>query len=181
GGFGGYGGGFGGYGGGYYNPFGGYGYGYNPWSWFFGGSGYNPFGGYSSGYGYNPFGGFSSFYNYNFSPFSSWGFGASGRLGRLDVAASSGGGASSGAALAAASQAGASADLSHSGNPGASIVMTDDGETSSSPAAPAGAEGSLPADDSASISDALAFGEAETAAIDAFFNDEGLSSSGFPA
>ena len=185
GGFGGYGGGFGGYiGGGYYNPFGGYGYGYNPWSWFFGGSGYNPFGGYSSGYGYNPFGGFSSFYNYSYSPFGSWGFGSSGRLGRLDVAASGSGDASSAGssvAVAAASPAGASTDASHSSNPGASIVTTDDGETSQSPAAPSGAEDSLPADDTASISDALAFGEAETAAIDAFFNDEGLCRSGFPA
>lgn len=172
---GGYGGGFGGYGGGYYNPFGGYyGYGYNPWSWFFGGYGYNPFGGYSSGNGYNSFGGFSGGYSYNpfGGLFSGWGFGFSGRIGSLDVAAGGGGEAGAGVAVASASQSSADASAETSGSSTAAA------EGGASPSAQTTATAvqvgaSLPADHAASITDDLAIGEAETPAVDAYFNEEG--------
>ena len=166
-----YGGGFGGYGGGYYDPFGGYyGYGYNPWSWYFGGYGYNPFGGYSSGYGYNSFGGYSSGYSYNpfGGLFSGWGFGFSGRIGSLDVAASGG---EAGAGVAVASASSPSADASAETSDSATAASaTPSAQTQSSTVQVAA---SLPADHAASIIDDLAIGEAETSAVDAYFGEAG--------
>jgi hypothetical protein len=149
----------GGSGGGYYyNPFGGYrGYGYNPWIWFFGGYGYNPFGGFLGGYSYNPWG--------------SWGFGFSGRLGSLDVAASGGegGGADSGAAtaIAAAFQPG---ETDASATTASDAAKTQSSQSTSTTVQLAT---SLPGEHASSIDDDLPTGEAETLAIDAYFSEAG--------
>ena len=158
----------GGYSGGYYyyNPFGGYyAYGYDPWSWYYGG-----------------------YYN----PWSSWGYAFAGQL---DVAVGggdagggdAGGSSAAGAAIAAASQANAGGS-DDSGDSDAAEATSDADANPPAPAAVAAvpaavpaAAAALPGDDAASISDDLAIGEAETSAIDAYFNDEAQSRSGFPA
>src|SRR6185437_3541067 len=110
-----------GYGGGY-NPFGGYygygyyGYGYNPWSWFFGGYGYNPFGSYFIGYSYSAWG--------------AWGFGSSGRLSTLDVAATGGDAGSVAGAAATASNI-ASPSMGAGAGASTSAPVTESSSTSS--------------------------------------------------
>jgi hypothetical protein len=150
----------GGSGGGYYDPFGGYsgygysGYGYDPWSWFFGGYGDDPFGSYFSGYSYDPWG--------------AWGFGSSGRLSTLDVAAT-GGDAGSAASGAATGSNTASASTGAAAGASASAPMTESGSTASAVAAAL-----PPADDGTGLSEGLSSGEITAAAADACFGDETL-------